>query len=743
MGDAKMSKKRKSDVTIDSNVKSKKRKLQKSEEAEPANERIRKRDRAERDKDTMVATSITVDLDTLDSNDLSISYHTDKLDTTRGASKAATTPSNTDYVDTADSDDQDPGSLKRFAICKDTRRILRGMGIKSLFEIQIQTFQCIYDKKDVLARSKTGSGKTLAFSLPLIERMLSAGELTQVPRRGAKVLCLLPTRELAQQVAGDFSALRSNPPRFNTVCVYGGVPEYTQTAALREGVDFIIGTPGRVFDLLSRRLMNVESMGVVILDEADQMLQMGFKESVDEILGLIYTSIEEGGASRSRLQFLLFSATLPPWVQALSREYMSKDKVVVDLISNLKVADSGQTAEGIKHYVISCPFSERAGVLERIIPMYTSPLTGRAIVFVDKKSVASEIAMNSSMSHFCQVLHGDIKQDQREITLKAFREGRFRCLVATDVAARGVHIEGVELVVQMTIPKDNETYVHRSGRTGRAGRSGVCIVFCSPREQHTLSQLMHKIGVTFERRGIPQPPSILASAAKHSVQSMLDTKNARESTLNPFMREAKDLLKEPAERLMEECGNPTEAISRCLMQLANYRMISTFPDKSAVTGRDGVRAYIVRSQKYFGAGGRGASVRYLLSKYLKVSSEVAGRVSAVCPLKDKSGVCFDLASTVCEELDAVVAAEKNAEINVERVTNLPDIQDNVFNVTASNGRGGYSSSEGYSSRGSASARRGGYAGGFRQNSQNGKSSSYDRGSSRGRGGRGGFGGRSW
>eukprot|EP00795_Rhopilema_esculentum_P008058 gene8058-13973_t len=396
------------------------------------------------------------------------------------------------------------GDFSNFRISSKTVKKLQERGITHLFPIQAKTYDYVYDGCDIIARAKTGTGKTLSFALPLCEKLR---EIKQVKDKGRPpmVLTLAPTRELANQILKEFELIKSK--KLSTVCVYGGVSYDSQEAAFRNGLDILVGTPGRIFDHMERGNLDLSKLKHVVLDEADRMLEMGFQEKVDEILKNAYT--------QGKPQTLLFSATVPTWVSKASKKYMGEDKKLVDLVGE----EGDQTACGVEHKALRCPYHERAATIADIVQVY-SGAHGRAMIFTSTKKEANELALNSVLKQETQVLHGDINQAQREITLSSFREGKIRVLVATDVASRGLDIPEVDLVIQTEPPADIDSYIHRSGRTGRAGRTGVCIVFYKPNQEYLLQAVEKQAGIKFMRIGAPQPSDIIKASAKDATSKI-------------------------------------------------------------------------------------------------------------------------------------------------------------------------------------------------------------------------------
>ncbi|XP_047062468.1 DEAD-box ATP-dependent RNA helicase 53-like [Lolium rigidum] len=352
---------------------------------------------------------------------------------------------------------------------------LAARGITRLFPIQRAVLEPAMQGKDMIGRARTGTGKTLAFGIPIMDRILRHNEKNGSGRNPLAII-LAPTRELARQVEKEF---RESAP-LDTLCVYGGVPISQQMRTLNYGVDIVVGTPGRVIDLLTRGVLNLSEIQFVVLDEADQMLAVGFDEAVEVIM-------EKLPQNR---QSMLFSATMPSWIRKLTNQYL-KDPVIIDL-----VGDSEQKLpEGISLYSIVSENYGKSSILGPLIKEHANG--GKCIVFTQTKREADRLAYAMGRSYACQALHGDISQNQRERTLSGFRDGRFNILVATDVAARGLDIPNVDLVVHYEIPNSSELFVHRSGRTARAGKKGVAILMYTYEQNRNVRVIERDIGCRF------------------------------------------------------------------------------------------------------------------------------------------------------------------------------------------------------------------------------------------------------
>ncbi|CAJ2628905.1 unnamed protein product [Trifolium pratense] len=356
---------------------------------------------------------------------------------------------------------------------------LQRRGITSLFPIQRAVLLPAIEGRDIIARAKTGTGKTLAFGIPIIKGLIE-NEQSNTRRFGRlpKVLVLAPTRELAKQVEKE---IKESAPYLNTVCVYGGVSYDIQKNALSRGVDVVVGTPGRLIDLINGRSLQLSEIQYLVLDEADQMLAVGFEEDVESILETI----------PSQRQIMLFSATMPGWVKKLSRKHLNNPKTI-DLVGDREE----KLAEGIKLYAVPATSISKRRILSGLISAYGKG--GKTIVFTRTKRDADEISYSLTSSIASKALHGDISQYQRERTLDGFRQGRFTVLVATDVASRGLDIPNVDLIIHYELPDGPETFVHRSGRTGRAGKEGAAVVMFTASQKRTVISLERDVGSRFE-----------------------------------------------------------------------------------------------------------------------------------------------------------------------------------------------------------------------------------------------------
>ncbi|MEZ0366289.1 DEAD/DEAH box helicase [Mycobacterium sp. pUA109] len=342
-------------------------------------------------------------------------------------------------------------------------RAVADVGYEIPSAIQAATIPALLAGDDVVGLAQTGTGKTAAFAIPILSKIDTDSKATQA-------LVLAPTRELALQVAEAFGRYGAHLPQVNVLPIYGGSSYGVQLAGLRRGAQVVVGTPGRVIDHLERGTLDLSRMDYLVLDEADEMLQMGFAEDVERILA----------DTPEYKQVALFSATMPPAIRKITTKYLH-DPVEVT------VKAKTTTAENISQRYLEVAGPRKMDALTRLLEV--EPFEAM-IVFVRTKQATEEVAERLRARGFsAAAINGDIPQAQRERTITALKDGNLDILVATDVAARGLDVERISHVLNYDIPNDTESYVHRIGRTGRAGRSGTALLFVSPRERHLLKAI--------------------------------------------------------------------------------------------------------------------------------------------------------------------------------------------------------------------------------------------------------------
>lgn len=351
------------------------------------------------------------------------------------------------------------------------------MGFEEATPIQSLSIPIILKGKDVIGQAQTGTGKTAAFGIPILETISTKDRKPQ-----AIVLC--PTRELALQVAEEIASLAKHKKNISILPVYGGQPIERQIHALKRGVHIIIGTPGRVIDHLERRTLQLDAVRMVVLDEADEMLDMGFREDIELILKTV----------PKERQTVFFSATMPRAFLDLTTKFQKNPQL-------LKVSHGKLTVPEIEQIYFEVKESLKLEMLARVIDIHD--LT-RALVFCNTKRKVDEVVSHlQTRGYFADGIHGDMNQSQRERVMTKFKTGSVEILVATDVAARGIDVENIEAVFNYDIPQDEESYVHRIGRTGRAGKTGRAFSFVAGKDIYKIRDIQRYAKVDIQRKQVP------------------------------------------------------------------------------------------------------------------------------------------------------------------------------------------------------------------------------------------------
>ncbi len=371
---------------------------------------------------------------------------------------------------------------------------LEEIGFETPTPIQSQTIpHLINSGSDLIALAKTGTGKTAAFSLPIIQQ-LDAND------RSVQAFILCPTRELAIQISKDIEEFIKYLPGLYVLPVYGGARIDQQIRALKKGVQIVVGTPGRVRDLIDRKVLKLGGVKWLVLDEADEMLNMGFKEELDDIL----TSVPENK------QVLLFSATMNNQVRKIASNYMVKP-------DDITVGTKNEGSDNVQHFYYVVHEKDRYQALKRIAD--NNPNI-HGIIFCRTRRETQLIADKLGQDHYsAEAIHGDISQEQRTKVMERFKRKQTQLLVATDVAARGIDVDGLTHVINYKLPESTEAYVHRSGRTGRAHNQGVSLVIVNMREQYKVRHLEKRIGKNFEHAKVPNGAEI----CENQLFSLVDT----------------------------------------------------------------------------------------------------------------------------------------------------------------------------------------------------------------------------
>ena len=370
---------------------------------------------------------------------------------------------------------------------------------------------------DLVALAQTGTGKTAAYGLPMLQKTMQELPLKEGRKGSPSIVILSPTRELCLQIADDLEGFSKYLPETEIVAAYGGTNIEPQIRALQHGVDIIVATPGRLMDLMKRGVADLSKVQYIVLDEADEMLSMGFQEDLDSIL--------EGIPSQHRT--LLFSATMSQEIERIAQNYLTDAK-------QIQVGSRNEGAENVNHIYYMVHARDKYLALKRVVDYYPRIY---AIIFCRTRLETQEVADNLIRDGYnADALHGELSQQQRELTMQKFRRHRIQLLVATDVAARGLDVDDLTHVINYGMPDDVEYYTHRSGRTGRAGKKGTSICIIGMREKSKVKQIEKEIQKTFEQGTLPEPRDICTKQLYHVIDD-IERIEVDEEEIAPFMEE--------------------------------------------------------------------------------------------------------------------------------------------------------------------------------------------------------------
>jgi len=400
-------------------------------------------------------------------------------------------------------------SFADFSLKNELLKSIKELGFDHPTPIQSKVIpHLMSSRQDLIASAQTGTGKTAAFGLPLLE-------LTNTGDANVQTLILCPTRELCIQISKDLSSYSKYLKKINILAVYGGTKIERQIRSLKKGPQIIVGTPGRTKDLIRRKKLFVGKIERLILDEADEMLSMGFKDDLEFILKS--TSMEK--------QILLFSATMTPKVIAVTKKYMRSSK-------EISVARVNRAADNVQHVFYMVQAKDRYEVVKRIADMNPNIY---GIVFCRTRRETKEVANKLMNDHYnADTIHGDLSQSERDDVMRRFRKRQLQILVATDVAARGLDVEDLTHVINYNLPDDDEIYVHRSGRTGRAGKKGISMVIIHGREQKKLRDIERTSGISFEKRQVPNGLDICKKRL-YALIDKIEKIDVNEEQIGPFL----------------------------------------------------------------------------------------------------------------------------------------------------------------------------------------------------------------
>lgn len=469
----------------------------------------------------------------------------------------------------------------QFMLSPEVLQGISDLGFEEPSPVQVQCIPFVLSGVDVIGQAQTGTGKTAAFGIPVLENI----DTTQ---NHVQSLIIAPTRELAIQVSEELSRI-GRPKRVRTLSIYGGQPIGRQVRALQQGVHVVVGTPGRLLDHLRRGTLKINQVQTVVLDEADEMLDMGFIDDIESMMNFL----------PAHRQLLLFSATMPPAIRRLANKYMKRPKYIT-------VNHGEVTAPIIQQVYYRVLENFKVDALCRILDSEEGQLS---IVFCRTKKGVDELTESlQARGYLAGGLHGDLAQQQRDRVMNAFRQSEIELLIATDVAARGIDVGSVSHVINYDIPQDVESYVHRIGRTGRAGREGMALTLVTPREMKQLRLIEQEVGSRLSARELPTLEEVAAKQQQSWMAQMEETIHS-EVDLSLF------------EDMVTELGHKysAEKVASVALHLAFSERFSKNADATYNFGETGASPGMVR---FFINVGRNANMRP--QELAKAISEHAG-----------------------------------------------------------------------------------------------------------------------
>ena len=401
--------------------------------------------------------------------------------------------------------------FKEIGVAKDLCKGINEMGFINPTEVQEQSIPfLLLENRDLISLAQTGTGKTAAFGLPVIQK-------TELKNKYVQSIILCPTRELCIQICKDLETYSKYVSGIKILAVYGGTNIDTQIKSLNKGVHIVIGTPGRTKDLIKRKVLKLELVDKVVLDEADEMLSMGFKDDLDFILE----------RTRTDRQTMLFSATISKEVKSISKRYMSDEK-------EISVSKINSGAKNIEHHIYNVSSRNKYEALKRIAD-FNPNIYG--IVFCRTKRHTKDIANKFIAEGFnADAIHGDLSQNQRDEVMQRFRNKSLQILIATDVAARGLDVDDITHVINYSLPDDPEVYIHRSGRTARAGKSGISIAITNESERRKIRSIEKKGGIKFVNKDVPTGVEICSNQLYKMIDK-IENVEVDEKQIKPFLKD--------------------------------------------------------------------------------------------------------------------------------------------------------------------------------------------------------------
>ena len=537
-------------------------------------------------------------------------------------------------------------------LSKEIQRGISDMGFEEMSPIQAQAIPIILEGKDIIGQAQTGTGKTASFGIPILE-------MVDPDNNKLQALILCPTRELSIQVAEEIGKLGKYKKGINVLPVYGGQPIDRQIRALKKGVQVVVGTPGRVMDHMRRKTLKTDNVKMMILDEADEMFDMGFRDDIEVVMDDL---------SEDR-QTIFFSATMPKEIMNFATRYQNNPEII-------KVVHKALTVPKVEQAYFELKEHMKTEILSRIIDIKNPKLT---IVFCNTKRKVDELVTQlQSRGYFADGLHGDLKQSQRDNVMGKFRKGSIDILVATDVAARGLDVDDIDLVINYDFPQDEEYYVHRIGRTARAGREGAAFSFIVGRDRYKLKDIQRYTNTQIARKDLPTLKDIEDLSSANALDKIKEEINKEE--LGKYSKMVDGLIEEGftsfdiAAALMKFYlkESSTEGHEELDMVDFGRKMFAKGNDNRSndSRGKDrgkGKSANPANSQRlYINIGSRkGVRARHILAALVQdggVPSKLVGDIDVY----DKFtfvNVPSDLADTVVDNLSRIKGTKVNVEVS--------------------------------------------------------------------------------
>lgn len=524
--------------------------------------------------------------------------------------------------------------FKELELTEEVLRAVEEMGFAEATEIQAKSIPLIQSGADVIGKSNTGTGKTAAFGIPAIESISRE-------RNGVEVLILCPTRELAMQACDEIRKFSKYMNWVKPCAVYGGASMDRQIIDIKRGANIVVGTPGRVMDHMRRRTLKLQNLKMIILDEADEMLNMGFREDIECIL-------QEVPEER---QTILFSATMPPAIMAITNQYQKDPQLI-------KIDQKYRTVDTIDQYYFEIPSGMKMEAMQYLLLAYEPKAS---MIFCNTKKMVDDLTETLTSKGFKAAgLHGDMKQTQRTYVMDKFKSGKINILIATDVAARGIDVSGIDVVFNFDLPQDNEYYIHRIGRTGRAGKSGTAYTLISNRKQiYDLKALSRYIKAEIKEKELPEKNDII--------------NNKISKVVNKITAASQQTLKDETDiifGILTAEGYSAEQIAKILINLRINKELRNIPEFEIPK----VKKYVSKS-----------TGKLTKSKSAKIEIS-AGKSNRIAPnfilgaLVEATGMqgknfgkieIFDKYSTVevpQADLEFIIDAMDNTKVNGKRVT---------------------------------------------------------------------------